>query len=64
MSAYDHTPGKPLECLSLAIELTKDVVEDCHGQVTYVVGFKIGGGIDQDPTKSPFNYLDNVSVPF
>lgn len=36
-------------------------VMDQYGNVSHRVGFKIGGGIDQDPTQSPFNYPDTVS---
>uniref|UniRef100_A0A0K0DFK8 PDZ domain-containing protein n=1 Tax=Angiostrongylus cantonensis TaxID=6313 RepID=A0A0K0DFK8_ANGCA len=31
---------------------------DYHGNIVYRVGFKIGGGIDQDPTCAPFKYPD------
>lgn len=52
-----------MECISRAIELHKQAVNDPKtGAETYKVGFKIGGGIDQDPTKSPYNYPDTVGV--
>ncbi|CCD67396.1 Tax1-binding protein 3 homolog [Caenorhabditis elegans] len=59
MTAYGHMPGEAIECLSIAVELHKQEVIDAHGQVTIRVGFKIGGGIDQDPTKAPFKYPDS-----
>lgn len=62
MNVYGHEPGKPLECLSLAIELTKESFIDLNGQNTFKVGFKIGGGIDQDRTKAPFQYPDSVKL--
>ncbi|KAH7697424.1 Protein C45G9.7, partial [Aphelenchoides avenae] len=58
MSAYGHEPGKPLECLSIAVELHKEPFVDENGQPAFKVGFKIGGGIDQDPTRAPFRYPD------
>lgn len=60
MSAYGHEPGKPLECLSIAVELHKEPFVDENGQPAFKVGFKIGGGIDQDPTRAPFRYPDTV----
>ncbi|XP_074642058.1 tax1-binding protein 3 homolog [Tubulanus polymorphus] len=66
-----HTAGQPLECLSIPIVLNKEVDRDDQGnliyepdgkggkQVRYRCGFKIGGGIDQDYTKSPHGYKDN-----
>uniref|UniRef100_A0A915EA98 PDZ domain-containing protein n=1 Tax=Ditylenchus dipsaci TaxID=166011 RepID=A0A915EA98_9BILA len=56
--AYGHEPGKPLQCLSLAVELHKEQLADVNGQPAYKVGFRIGGGIDQDPSKAPFQYPD------
>ncbi|EFP01222.1 hypothetical protein CRE_24483 [Caenorhabditis remanei] len=58
MTAYGHMPGEAIECLSIAVELHKQEVIDAHGQLTIRVGFKIGGGIDQDPSKAPFKYPD------
>jgi hypothetical protein len=53
-------PGQPLECLSICVELTKEQhVDPKTGQMVEKVGFRIGGGIDQDPTNSP--YPDRVS---
>uniref|UniRef100_A0A0N5BWK9 PDZ domain-containing protein n=1 Tax=Strongyloides papillosus TaxID=174720 RepID=A0A0N5BWK9_STREA len=59
VSAFFHTPGQPLECLSIAVELRKEIVSTSDNEVTYKVGLKIGGGIDQDPSLSPFKYPDN-----
>ncbi|CAP39422.1 Protein CBG23021 [Caenorhabditis briggsae] len=58
MTAYGHMPGEAIECLSIAVELHKQEVVDARGNVTIRVGFKIGGGIDQDPTQAPFKYPD------
>uniref|UniRef100_A0A914VVX1 PDZ domain-containing protein n=1 Tax=Plectus sambesii TaxID=2011161 RepID=A0A914VVX1_9BILA len=57
-SAYGHQPGAPMECLSIAVELRKERFVDEHGQEALKVGFKIGGGIDQDPDRAPFKYPD------
>ncbi|CAD5221570.1 unnamed protein product [Bursaphelenchus xylophilus] len=51
-------PGQPIECLSIEIELEKEKVRAPDGTVVEKVGFKIGGGIDQDPQRSPFKYPD------
>ena len=37
------------------------IVTDEQGKQRYRCGFKIGGGIDQDPAKSPQGYPDKVS---
>jgi len=34
---------------------------DADGRPRYRCGFRIGGGIDQDPTVSPQGYPDKVS---
>uniref|UniRef100_A0A7E4VG01 PDZ domain-containing protein n=1 Tax=Panagrellus redivivus TaxID=6233 RepID=A0A7E4VG01_PANRE len=57
-SAYGHEAGKPLECLSIAVVLEKEQVLDATGNLVYRVGFKVGGGIDQDPSKAPYAYPD------
>jgi hypothetical protein len=57
-NAYGHTPGQPLQCLSIAVELQKEPFTDANGHPAYKVGFRIGGGIDQDPTKAPWKYPD------
>uniref|UniRef100_A0A915E1Q0 PDZ domain-containing protein n=1 Tax=Ditylenchus dipsaci TaxID=166011 RepID=A0A915E1Q0_9BILA len=33
--AYGHEPGKPLQCLSLAVELHKEQLTDVNGQPAY-----------------------------
>ena len=38
-----------------------DYVYEADGKQKYRCGFKIGGGIDQDPFKSPQGYPDKVS---
>ncbi|PIO59874.1 PDZ/DHR/GLGF domain protein, partial [Teladorsagia circumcincta] len=76
MTAYGHSAGEFIECLSIAIQLRKEESEydvvflagyhnrqilpavDQFGNVAYRVGFKIGGGIDQDPACAPFRYPD------
>jgi len=35
---------------------------DADGRLRYRCGFRIGGGIDQDPTVSPQGYPDKVTV--
>jgi hypothetical protein len=58
-----HFPGQPLECLSIYVELTKDTqIDPRTGATVEKVGFRIGGGIDQDPERSP--YPDKVRVYF
>uniref|UniRef100_A0A915C016 Secreted protein n=1 Tax=Parascaris univalens TaxID=6257 RepID=A0A915C016_PARUN len=58
MNAYGHHAGEPLECLSIAVELHKERFIDENGQQVLRVGFKIGGGIDQDPTRAQVPYPD------
>ncbi|KAL6726818.1 hypothetical protein Aduo_008750 [Ancylostoma duodenale] len=58
MTAYGHSAGESIECLSIAIQLKKEETVDQYGNVAYRVGFKIGGGIDQDPSCAPFKYPD------
>ncbi|KAK3599833.1 hypothetical protein CHS0354_022401 [Potamilus streckersoni] len=61
-----HTAGDPLECFSIPIVLHKDPdrseqgnpVLGPDGKPRYRCGFRIGGGIDQDNTKSPQGYPD------
>ncbi|RUS78318.1 hypothetical protein EGW08_013922 [Elysia chlorotica] len=61
-----HTAGEPLECFSIPIVLEKEVdidpqgnpITDPDGKPHYRCGFKIGGGIDQDPSQSPQGYPD------
>ncbi|CAD6188580.1 unnamed protein product [Caenorhabditis auriculariae] len=59
MTAYGHLPGEVIECLSIAVELRKKEVVDAYGNVSLRVGFRLGGGIDQDPQKAPFKYPDS-----
>ncbi|KAL5017344.1 hypothetical protein ScPMuIL_006933 [Solemya velum] len=61
-----HTAGDPLECYSIPIVLEKEQDRDDHGspivlpdgKQKFRCGFRIGGGIDQDNTKSPQGYPD------
>ncbi|GFN77049.1 tax1-binding protein 3 [Plakobranchus ocellatus] len=61
-----HTAGEPLECFSIPIVLEKEQdldqqgnpLTDPGGKPRYRCGFKIGGGIDQDPSQSPQGYPD------
>jgi hypothetical protein len=46
------------QCLSIPITLQKELMIDHDGQEVAKCGFKIGGGIDQDFTKSPQGYTD------
>ncbi|EFO28465.1 hypothetical protein LOAG_00009 [Loa loa] len=59
MSAYGHVAGLPIECLSIAVELHKEQFVDENGQEVLRVGFKIGGGIDQDPSRAHYPYPDS-----
>ncbi|ELU04633.1 hypothetical protein CAPTEDRAFT_173582 [Capitella teleta] len=61
-----HTAGDPLECYGIPIVLQKEPDHDENGQQVleedgkprFRCGFRIGGGIDQDPAKSPQGYPD------
>ncbi|KAG5667764.1 hypothetical protein PVAND_015734 [Polypedilum vanderplanki] len=46
------------QCLSIPITLQKEMTIDENGQEVAKCGFKIGGGIDQDFTKSSQGYTD------
>ncbi|CRL04437.1 CLUMA_CG017522, isoform A [Clunio marinus] len=46
------------QCLSIPITLQKEISVDQEGKEVARCGFKIGGGIDQDFTKSPQGYTD------
>uniref|UniRef100_A0A0R3RFF2 PDZ domain-containing protein n=1 Tax=Elaeophora elaphi TaxID=1147741 RepID=A0A0R3RFF2_9BILA len=59
MNAYGHVAGLPIECLSIAVELHKEQLVDENGQQVLRVGFKIGGGIDQDPSRAHYPYPDS-----
>lgn len=45
--------------LQIPIKLAKEVGIDSEGREVMKCGFKIGGGIDQDFTRSPQGYTDN-----
>lgn len=59
--------GSPFECYGISIQIEKEVIIDGNGEpivsqegkTEYRSGFKVGGGIDQDHTKSPQQYKDN-----
>ncbi|XP_011702794.1 PREDICTED: uncharacterized protein C45G9.7 isoform X3 [Wasmannia auropunctata] len=57
--AFQHQPGTAMECLSIPITLHKETEINENGEEVMKCGFKIGGGIDQDFTKSPQGYTDN-----
>ncbi|XP_011863998.1 PREDICTED: uncharacterized protein C45G9.7 [Vollenhovia emeryi] len=57
--AFQHQPGTAMECLSIPITLHKETELNENGEEVMKCGFKIGGGIDQDYTKSPQGYTDN-----
>ena len=46
--------------LQIPITLHKETEINENGEEVMKCGFKIGGGIDQDFTKSPQGYTDNV----
>jgi len=59
-------PGEEFSCTGLAITVNREpnrddfgnTLVDASGKPTYKLGFKIGGGIDQDNMASPFGYPD------
>jgi hypothetical protein len=61
-----HVAGDPLQCYGIPLVLHKepDVNElgqqvfDADGRPRYRCGFRIGGGIDQEPLLSPQGYPD------
>ncbi|VDP13247.1 unnamed protein product [Soboliphyme baturini] len=57
--AFHREAGKPFECPSIPVELRKRQVTGPSGEIQYRCGFRIGGGIDQDPSKSPYGYPDS-----
>ncbi|ODN02092.1 hypothetical protein Ocin01_04583 [Orchesella cincta] len=59
MTAFQHTAGTAMECLSIPITLQKEPGMDSEGREVLRCGFKIGGGIDQDHTRSPYGYTDS-----
>ncbi|KAI6177224.1 PDZ domain-containing protein [Aphelenchoides bicaudatus] len=55
IQGYGHEAGAPLECLSICVELTKaHQIDPVTGEAVEKVGFRLGGGIDQDQTNSPY----------
>uniref|UniRef100_A0AC35TMN5 PDZ domain-containing protein n=1 Tax=Rhabditophanes sp. KR3021 TaxID=114890 RepID=A0AC35TMN5_9BILA len=58
-TAFCHVPGQPLECLSIAVQLKKELIKGESGEILYKVGLRVGGGIDQDPNLAPYKYPDN-----
>uniref|UniRef100_A0A915PAI4 PDZ domain-containing protein n=1 Tax=Meloidogyne floridensis TaxID=298350 RepID=A0A915PAI4_9BILA len=57
MSEFEHQSGKPLDCLCMALKIYKQEVILRSGEKIYKIGMSIGGGIDQDCSKSI--YKDN-----
>lgn len=49
-----------IDLLQIPITLHKETEINENGEEVMKCGFKIGGGIDQDFTKSPQGYTDNV----
>lgn len=49
-----------IDLLQIPITLHKETELNENGEEVMKCGFKIGGGIDQDFTKSPQGYTDNV----
>ena len=66
MRVADCEPGRPFECMSVAVEVEKERVIDENGQTIDKVGFRVGGGIDQSIEKTPYEdrvcLLDNKDV--
>ncbi|CAG0899709.1 unnamed protein product [Cyprideis torosa] len=58
MATFQHQPGVAMECLSIPITVNKELTYDAEHNEVMKIGFKIGGGIDQDFTKSPQGYTD------
>ncbi|OQV21109.1 putative Uncharacterized protein C45G9.7 [Hypsibius exemplaris] len=56
--AFHHIPGIPMEVESIPVRIEKETVIDENGEERTRCGFRIGGGIDQDPQKSPHGYTD------
>jgi hypothetical protein len=60
--------SESFKILKISIQIEKEVIIDSNGEpvvsqegkTEYRSGFKVGGGIDQDHTKSPQQYKDNV----
>lgn len=57
MSGYQ--PGDEFQCLSIPIRFEKVAsVDPKSGSPIFLSGFTIVGGIDQDLSKSPYNFKD------
>ncbi|XP_055328422.1 tax1-binding protein 3 homolog [Paramacrobiotus metropolitanus] len=57
---FHHTPGTPIVVPNaVAISVEKETLIGENGEPLYRCGFRIGGGIDQDPRKSPHGYRDH-----
>jgi hypothetical protein len=73
MKTWKDTGNHYFSVFQIPIILHKEAEKDENGtmvyepdgkggkQVKYRCGFRIGGGIDQDYTKSPHGYKDTVS---
>jgi len=65
-TAHSHMAGDPLNIYGIPITLHKTVeldkfgspVLDTSGRQVMKCGFRVGGGIDQDPSRSPQGYPD------
>uniref|UniRef100_A0A6G1SPK5 Uncharacterized protein C45G9.7 n=1 Tax=Aceria tosichella TaxID=561515 RepID=A0A6G1SPK5_9ACAR len=54
-----YQPGDEFQCLCIPIRVTKSPSQDPKtGAPILLSGFAIVGGIDQDPSKTPFNFKD------
>ena len=58
MSEFAHQSGKPLDCLCMALKIYKQEATLRSGEKIFKIGMSIGGGVDQDCSKSI--YKDNV----
>lgn len=58
METAEHKPGRPLQCMSIAVEVEKERIIDEHGQTVERTGLRIGGGIDVERTP----YCDRVRL--
>ncbi|KRX54487.1 N-terminal kinase-like protein [Trichinella sp. T9] len=58
-SAFGQPAGAAFRCVCIPVELVKHQSVDADGETQYRCGFRIGGGIDQDPAQSPAGYPDS-----
>ncbi|KRY72819.1 N-terminal kinase-like protein, partial [Trichinella pseudospiralis] len=58
-SAFGQPAGAAFRCVCIPVELVKQRSVDADGETQYRCGFRIGGGIDQDPAQSPAGYPDS-----